>query len=223
MGRRVPHNLSLMKAKPFHFTRHSLLLLLPLLVLVFGGCSTFSGSKKPAGPDPMDPPTVSPDTNSIALLHVGDTVVITLTGPPQEIAPQEKLINGDGTIALSDIGNVQAAGKTPSELQNIIHDCYVPKYYTHLDVTVKPSDNRVYYVRGEVKSPNRMVYTGPITVSKAITTAGDFTDFANHKRIFLIRANGNRYILNMDNILSGEAPDPPVYPGDQIVVDRRIW
>ena len=223
MGRCVLYNLSPMKAKSFHFTHRSLLLLLPLLALVFGGCSMFSGQKEPAIPDPMDQTSVNLDTNSIAHLHVGDSVVITLTGPPEELAPQEKIIGGDGTITLSDVGIVQAAGKTPSELENIIHDLYVPKYYTHLVVTVKPSDNRVYYVRGEVRQANRFVYTGPITVSKAISTAGDFTDFANRKRIFLIRANGNRYILNMDKILSGEAPDPPVYPGDQIVVDRRIW
>jgi protein involved in polysaccharide export with SLBB domain len=67
------------------------------------------------------------------------------------------------------------------------------------------------------------MYNGSITVSKAITAAGDFTDFANHSNVWLIRANGQRYLLNMDDILSGEAPDPPVYPGDQIVVGRRIF
>ncbi len=60
-----------------------------------------------------------------------------------------------------------------------------------------------------------------ITVTKAITSAGDFTDFANRKKVFLIRANGQRFKLNADAILNGDAPDPPVYPGDQIEVARR--
>jgi polysaccharide export outer membrane protein len=210
-----------MKAKSFHFTRRSLLLLLPLLALVSGGCSMFSDQKKDTGL--MDQPSTNYDASSIAHLHVGDTVTISFSGLPDPLEPQEKPIKDDGTITLDYIGQVQAAGKTPGELEDTIHNLYVPKYYTHLDVTVKPSDNRVFYVRGEVRQPNRVVYAGPITVSKAISAAGDFTDFANHKKIYLIRANGNRYTLNMDDILSGEAPDPPVYPGDQIVVDRRTW
>ena len=71
--------------------------------------------------------------------------------------------------------------------------------------------------------PAALIYAGPITVTKAITSAGDFTDFANHKKVWLIRASGQRFKLNADNILDGEAPDPPVYPGDQIYVERRLW
>ena len=72
-----------------------------------------------------------------------------------------------------------------------------------------------------VKSAARK--SGPVTVSKAITSAGDFTDFANHSKIWLIRANGDRFKLNLDAILAGEQPDPPVFPGDQIEVGRRIF
>ncbi len=210
-----------MKAKSFRFSYRSPLLLLPLLAFMLGGCSLFSSPKKPV--DLMNQPAVNYDTNSVAHLHVGDTVTITFSGLPDELPPQEKPIKDDGTITLPDIGRVQAAGKTPGDLEDAIHDLYVPKVYLHLNVTVKTANDRVFYVRGEVKSPNRVVYAGPITVSKAISSAGDFTDFANHSKVYLIRANGNRYILNMDNILSGEAPDPPVYPGDQIVVGRRIF
>jgi polysaccharide export outer membrane protein len=135
----------------------------------------------------------------------------------------EKPIKDDGTISLPDIGRVKAAGKTPGELEDTIHDLYVPKFVTHLNVTVKTTSDRVYYVRGEVKAPGRMIYAGAITVSKAITSAGDFTDFANRGKVYLTRANGQRFKLNLNRILDGEAPDPPVYPGDQIEVARRIF
>lgn len=208
-----------MKAKSSHFICRSLLLLSPLLLaIVFGGCST----SNPYGPGGvLDQPSES-DTN-IAHLHIGDTVTITLGGLMEEIAPMEKPIKDDGTINLPDIGRVQAAGKTPGELEDAIHNLYVPKYYTHLNVTVKTSNDRVYYVRGEVKQPGRLIYAGAITVSKAIASAGDFTDFANHSKVWLIRVNGQRFLLNMDDILSGVSPDPPVYPGDQVVVGRRIF
>jgi polysaccharide export outer membrane protein len=135
----------------------------------------------------------------------------------------EKPIKEDGTITLPDVGRVQAAGKTAGELEDRLHDLYVPKIYTHLNVTVKTSSDSVYFVRGQVRSPGRLIYTGPITVTKAITSAGDYDEFANHKKVWLIRANGQRFKLNAAAILDGDLPDPPVYPGDQIVVERRTW
>src|ERR1700691_3179415 len=117
----------------------------------------------------------------VAHFHVGDTVTVTFSGLPDNDNPTPHLepIKEDGTITLPDIGKIQAAGKTAGELQNEIHDLYVPKYYTHLTVTVSTGD-RVYYVRGEVKAPGRQLYVGETTVSRAITSAGDFTDFASH-------------------------------------------
>lgn len=205
----------LMKNKEVRFLAFNLLLASILLALGVSGCATADNQGV------MDePPSV---TNILAHIAVGDTVTITLTGIDELPPPQEKPIKEDGTITLPDIGRVQAAGKTTGELEDAIHGLYVPKFYTHLNVTVKLTSDRVYFVRGEVKQPNRVLYTGPVTVTKAITSAGDFTDFANHKNVVLIRSNGKRYTLNCDRILDGDDPDPPVYPGDQIEVKRRPW
>lgn len=173
----------------------------------------------------MNPPgpAANPGEENVPRLHIGDTVTITFTGIPDELAPQEKPIKEDGSISLPDVGRVQAAGKTAGELEDAIHDLYVPRIYTHLSVTVKTTSDRVFFVRGEVRQPGRQIYAGQITVTKAITSAGDFTDFANHKKVWLIRANGQRFKLDANAILDGEAPDPPVYPGDQIEVSRRLW
>ena len=206
-----------MKFNPLQPSENSLLkiiLALPLLALLLAGCATpdYSGvMSQPSG-----------DTNNVeaARLHVGDTVMISFDGLPENPPTQEKTINEDGTITLSDIGSVKAAGQTTGELEAIIYVHYVPKFYNHLTVTVKAGD-RVFYVNGEVGSKGRQVYVGQITVTKAITSAGGFTEFAKHNNILIIRASGQRYTVDYDKILQGEAPDPPVYPGDQIVVKRR--
>jgi protein involved in polysaccharide export with SLBB domain len=197
--------------------RLCLLLILPLFALALAGCKTpdYSGE--------LEAPNGVTTFSNLPPLQVGDTVTVTLSGIPETPLPQEKPINDDGTITLAQIGRIQAAGKTPGELEKAIHDTYVPGIYTHLDVTVKTTSDRVYFVRGEVKQPGREIYTGPITVTKAITSAGDFTDFANRKKVYLIRSNGKRFKLNCDNILNGDAPDPPVFPGDQIEVKRRLY
>jgi protein involved in polysaccharide export with SLBB domain len=173
----------------------------------------------------MAPPPFesNPGEANVPRLHIGDVVSITFTGLPDTVEPLNKPIKEDGTITLPDVGRVKAVGKTIGELEDTIHDLYVPKIYTHLNVTVTTSSDRVYYIRGEVKAPGRLIYAGPITVSKAITSAGDFTDFANRSSVWLIRANGDRFKLNLNDILDGSQPDPPVYPGDQIEVTRRLF
>lgn len=211
------HILSLMKARNVRFVRLNFLLVLTLLSLGLAGCSTTDYTAVMQAPSAVTNPAELPR------LVVGDTVTITLTGLDDLPPPQEKPITDDGTITLPDIGRVQAAGKTPGELENLIHSRYVPAIYTHLNVTVKATGDRVYFVRGEVKSPNRIIYVGPTTVTQAITSAGDFTDFANRKNVVLIRANGKRFKLNVDKILDGKVPDPPVFPGDQIEVKRRLY
>ena len=210
-----------MKIKMFFLIRQSLLTLLPVLALTLVGCQS-SGKKL----NPMDPPQYTEPTgaHNVPRLIIGDVVSITFSGlPDNSMEPQDKPIKEDGTITLPDVGRVQAAGKTVGELEDAIHDLYVPKYVTHLNVTVKASSDRVYYISGEVRSPGRLLYSGPITVSKAITSAGDCTDFADRGDVVLTRANGDRFELNLNRIVAGKDPDPPIYPGDQIKVGRRIF
>jgi protein involved in polysaccharide export with SLBB domain len=203
---------------------------LPLAGFIFAGCSSFNDpafSDTPAPPTTItqsgSPPANTNDSDSaVARFHVGDTVTVTLTGLPETIDPHTEPIKEDGTITMPDIGHVQAAGKTAGELQNTIHDLYVPSLYRHVTVSVSIGD-RVYYVRGEVKQPGRLIYAGETTVTRAITSAGDFTDFANRRNVLLTRVNGTQIKVNCKKVLAGEAPDPPVYPGDQIEVKKSIW
>jgi protein involved in polysaccharide export with SLBB domain len=213
------------------FTRGLAVCGLTLATVLFNGCASnddavFSDAPTPPpvamAPAGAPPGNQADPTGDFAKFHVGDTVTVTLSRLPDTIQPTTTTITDDGTIALSDIGKVQAAGKTAGELQNEIHDMYVPAYYTHITVTVAIGD-RVYYVRGEVKNPGRLVYTTETTVTKAIAASGDFTDFANHRNVKLIRANGAQIKVNCNRVLAGDEPDPPVYPGDQIFVSKTLW
>ena len=200
----------------FLTVRTGLVLGLSLVTLLLAGC------KAPDDKglyDPVDKQFEGKDL--VARLHIGDSVIVTMDGPSDAaIQPHEETIKEDGTITLAEIGHVKAAGLTTGELQDIIHDKYVPGIYKRLTVTVKTGD-RVFFVRGEVKAPGRQIYTGPITVTKAITSAGDFTDFSNRRYVVLTRANGQRFVVDCVKILDGKKPDPEVYPGDQIEVRHK--
>jgi len=165
-----------------------------------------------------------PNGADVASFHVGDTVIVSYSGAPNIIPDHAESIKEDGTIFLDNIGKVYAVGKTTGELQNEIHDDYVPKYYVRLTVTVKSGD-RVYYVGGEVSSHgSRQLYVDGTTVTKAIQSAGGLTDFANHGKVWLTHTGtGQRIQVNYDEALKNPAKDPPVYPDDQINVDKRIF
>ena len=150
--------------------RFGFALILALLIMGVAGCGT------PENGDVMKPPEPVSNPAKLPPLAVGDTVTVTLSDIPDPPLPEEKPIQGDGTISMPYLGRVDAAGKTPGDLEDYLKSLYVPKIYTHLSVTVKTTGDRVYFVRGEVHQPGRLIYVGPITVTKAITSAGDFTD-----------------------------------------------
>jgi polysaccharide export outer membrane protein len=154
----------------------------------------------------------------------GDMVTVTFSGLElaMALAPHEERIKEDGTITLPMIGSVLAKGKTAGELQKEIQERYVPKYYQRLVVTVKFLDS-FYYVGGEVKVPNRQPWVGELTVTQAIQSAGDFTDFANRKKVLLVRADNTKITVNCVKALGNPSLDPKVFPGDKITVPRRWW
>jgi protein involved in polysaccharide export with SLBB domain len=128
----------------------------------------------------------------------------------------------DGTVNLPLVGNVKAAGKTPYELLLDVSKLYVPRFYERWTIPYLP-EQRVYSVGGHVRSPGRQVYLGSTTVTKAIQSAGDFTDFAAKHRVELIRANGQKIDVNCIKAAKDPTLDLPVYPGDRIPVPQRTW
>lgn len=189
------------------------------LATILVGCLT-TNSVKTAPPASMSP---SRDTGSETIFQVGELVKIEFSGTTvTDLRPHEEHIKENGTISLEYIGSIKAAGKTAGQLQIEIYTNYVPRFYRNLNVTVRGSD-RFYYVGGEVKLPARQPYLGPITVTGAIKSAGDFSDFANKKNVRLIHANGKIEIINCVKALEDPSLDRPVYPGDNIFVKRRLF
>jgi protein involved in polysaccharide export with SLBB domain len=202
--------------------------------IILSGCGSMDEpifTDNPTAPVMSESPTNSA-TNSdqqAARFQIGETVnVATSTGSdsanpgPIPAGGQPYLIADDGSISLPLIGRVQAAGKTPSELQDEIDSAYVPQYYVHLTTTVT-SQTRVYYVGGEVNHPGPEVYVGQTTVTTAIQAAGDLTQFASHRKIWLTHPDGTRVQVNYDTALNDPTQDPRVFPGDKIEVHRRIF
>jgi polysaccharide export outer membrane protein len=211
-----------------------------LTVLLLAGCSsakpkgTFNDIPDVGGASATAPAAPTGETNvaSIAsnaseqavvdLIKVGDGLVITFSDMPILVAPFEDRVKADGKVTLLQNQTFDVAGKTRGELENEIRKRYVPDYFRTMTVSVQHrGDSQFYYVGGEVKRPDRQIYMARITVSKAIQTAGDFTDFAKKKAVELTRADGRKFVIDWFKAQKDPRLDLEVYPGDKIYVPRR--
>lgn len=166
---------------------------------------------------------ISPEESS-EVLQPGEMISVSLSDIAATIPPMEQTIKADGTITLWYSKTFHVAGKKRGQVEKEIHDAYVPDYWVNATVTVSHQvQSRFYYVGGEVKAPGRQVYIGRITVTRAIQSAGDFTDWAKKSKVELIRANGEKKIVNCSKALEKPELDLEVYPGDKIHVPRRFW
>lgn len=191
------------------------------LSTLFVGCSTM-GSAGAATPK-HDGKAVEADR---IVLRKGDVLKIMLVPPKTGGTPTAHqdyvvTIKEDGTVALPYFPSIQAADKTPAELEQEIYNKYVPDYYKSLGVTVEPAA-RFFYVSGEVNKPDRHEYIGGITVTRAISSSQGFTEYANRKKVKLIRANGKMEKVNWNEAIENPSKDPQVYPGDTVEVPRRV-
>jgi polysaccharide export outer membrane protein len=187
---------------------HGMVALGIVAIALFSGCQT--GSKYGNLP-----------TEAGNIFHIGDGVAVMAVLPSGDKLPDHtERIGEDGMITLLYVGPVMAAGKTASELQRDIHKLYVPKYFQELTVTVQ-GDLRYFYVDGEVRTPGQKDYPGQMTVVKAISVAGGFTDFAKKTKVRLTHG-GHVQTVNVTKAIRDPNLDLPVFPGDKIYVPRRI-
>jgi polysaccharide biosynthesis/export protein len=76
----------------------------------------------------------------------------------------------------------------------------------------------LFYITGEVKNPNAYKYEEDITVIKAITKAGGFSDKASKGRVKIIRKKNGK-----EEVLEKVKMDEPVLMDDVIVVPESFF
>ncbi|MBU0677264.1 MAG: polysaccharide export protein [Verrucomicrobia bacterium] len=154
-------------------------------------------------------------------LKPGDQVIVSLRGIPKE-EQIEDIIDENGFIAFAYINSVHAAGLTASELEHEIKNAYLDaKIYKNISVNVLvPAQS--YFVRGEVKQPGRYPILSGVTLVQAIAAAGGYTEFANSKKVQMIRGN-RRIIKNVRDLEKRPENDVAVEAGDVIVVPRSVF
>lgn len=133
-------------------------------------------------------------------------------------------VRPDGKITLPFLNDVQAAGLAPAELASAIREG-LKKYITNPQVTVTLTEinSRRVYITGEVAKPGAYPLLPNMTVLQGISSCGGFTEFANTKKIYILRTEDNKQIkipVNYKSLVSGHKPEENILlkPGDTIVV-----
>jgi polysaccharide biosynthesis/export protein len=172
-----------------------------------------------------DIPAKAYSTSPSGTLAVGDTIRVTYPGATE--FNQSLKIQADGKIGLPMVGNVTASGRSASSLQSSLTAMYEP----HLnDPTVFVSLEKpaaAVYVVGEVGAPGKVLLDRKMTALEAVMEVGGFSKLANPKKVYVIRTEGGnqkRYVLNLDNPLSGYDSQPfYLRPYDMVYVERSNW
>ncbi len=129
-------------------------------------------------------------------------------------------VRPDGKITIPLVGDVQASGLTPERLGEQLKQA-LSAYINAPDVSVslQTVNSKKFFITGEVNRPGEYSLATPTKVFDALSNAGGFHDFANKKKIIIIRGS-DRLKFNYQDILRGKSLEQNILleNGDTIVV-----
>lgn len=134
-------------------------------------------------------------------------------------------VRSDGKISLPLVGEMQATGKTPSQLEGDITE-KLKSFITAPEVTVIVQQvlSRKFNILGEVVRPGAYPLTASTTIMDAIATAGGFRDFAKKSGVYILRKSpdGHQAKLNFNykDFIKGKNASQNVRlePNDTIII-----
>ena len=205
--------------------------LIALFACLVSACSEGRG-----GPLPYDVTLPRPDAAAVMPLEEGYRIApldkLTIKVLRMQDLTGEYNVDLAGNISLPLIGEVRAVNLTTAQLDSELTAKLGEKYLENPDVSVgiKESTSRVVTVDGAVKNAGAFPTIGPTSLMRAVALAGGVTEDANPRRVAVFRSVGGQRqgaAFDLVAIRRGEAQDPPIYPGDIVVVDgsalKEAW
>lgn len=189
-------------------------------VIAFTGCDTM-----PKGVHAPSQSAMGKPQSELITLREGDVVKVTFPGSPNLDTTEP--IRRDGKVNLPLIGEVQASGMKPAELQDKLVQAYATQISTKEVIVEVVSSTFPVYVTGAVLKPGKVMTDHPLTALEAVMEAGGFNyDTANMSDVRIVRnENGSmeNYTVNLKAVLQGK-DKTAVYlkPEDIIFVPERF-
>lgn len=130
------------------------------------------------------------------------------------------VVRPDGVITIPLIGELQVNGLTPREVETKLKEQYVKLVNNPVvTVTVQSVRSKKYFIQGNVGRSGVFPLVVPVTVLQALTMAGGPTEFANKKKIVIMRGD-KRIFFNWNDVIKGKNLSQNIYVenGDFIIV-----
>ena len=180
-------------------------------------------------------PTTAPDEaaledQSAYIIGPTDNLSIFVWRQPELSTPV--IVRPDGKISVPLIDDLQAAGKTPTELAKSIAQT-LAEYVQDPKVTVLVTnfvglfDHQIRVVGEELPSPRAIQFRRNMTVLDVMIQVGGLTDFAAGNRAVIVRRDQNGkqkavYRINLDDLLKDGDVKANAYvlPGDVIIIPQ---
>jgi polysaccharide export outer membrane protein len=199
-----------------------------LLARIIMGCVLFGFSLTAVAQAPLSVPPSATVSGTPYRINPGDELEILVWG--DERLQRSVLVLPDGTFAFPLVGQVNAAGRLPSDIERVITAGLQPQYkgpVPQVTVSVKKPSGYQFSVIGKVKAPGTFTPGRYVNALEALGIAGGPTEFAQTSRIRIIRKAGQQLRsipVQIGNALKGEvdrltpAEIPPIESGDTLVV-----
>jgi len=173
-----------------------------------------------AGSPKGKPSAKSSENDEVYVIGPEDTLNVAVWGDQR--LSGSFLVRSDGRISINLIGEVMASGKTPQILSKEIEELLKEKEILRrpqVNVMVGAINSKKYSINGEVLKPGAFPLVVPTNVMQALVNAGGFKDFANKKKIEIIRGD-QRLKFNWNEVIKGKKTDQNIMlqPGDIIIV-----
>lgn len=176
---------------------------------------------------PINYPTEPPEIESDTRLGPGDVIEVRVFQQEDMTAPY--VVSSQGTITFPLIGQVTVNDKTPAQLEGEIRERLADGYLRdpQVSVLVKESKSRKIDVFGQVRRPGSMPFRDGMTITEAVSSAGGFTGMAKRNSVRVTRRGEDdredKFVLPVENIGKGSAPNFYLRPGDVIYVPERLF
>ncbi len=154
-------------------------------------------------------------------MGAGDLISIAIYDEPD--LSVEVRIGTSGQISFPLLGGVAVSGLSPRQLEEKLISGLKGPYLIDPSVTVSVMEYRPFYVSGEVEKPGSYAFHPGLTVDKAITISGGFTERASKDSIYVVQGQSagiNNTEKNQKKLV--ELFDV-IQPGDVLTVEQSFF
>ncbi len=180
-----------------------------LLISLLAIFSAFSYAEEAVNIESSSP-TQSVSSLSNYKLGPGDVLTVKVYGE-DDLQVNKVRLTDTGTITFPSVGEVSVLDKRTSEVEELIASKLRGRILKNPKVSASVDEYRPFYIAGGVKKPGGIAYQAQLTVGKAISLAGGYSENADKNRIYVLQANNNKQAVTENSLVT---------PGVNLIIEE---